>query len=533
MANTFKPFIDRSMWISTTPMFASTGAGYAICSDMRNNDYANPFLYIQLSTTNYRYSTLNKSWQIYGSLSLAGSNSSGATNVFVPSFSSVGTIAAGSTTTSVVLSTALNSIIGLNTLANHGKKGFYIRIIDTTAGKTVEREIVANTASSTPTITVNSSFGFTPSTGSRYEILAGRVFYLNSGTVNAGIFKFLNIGENVTSGNLTTLNLPTSITTDSSMIALDEQYVPYDCKPGEGMIKGTYEYTTGLYSLTATASGASSITGQATNGDASVVVNEYRNYQIRIVEDTVTPAAVGQRRIISSHTAGPSSVYTLTTAWTTTPSSSAKFVIELPNLILLRTSSSASIFVYNYTDATITNANATALTSGNWSTSYFGNAPTTSGTSGFWIPSWGIQPDPAKLSRQSFCYWFRGSGSNNIDMLDISGANNGLWFTAVSYDGSSANLTNGSCGTYSPFGFEGRMGYIMIHNALNANTFFRFDVKNRVLMSAPAPDDIQSGTGVAVQRLAAYAARDGSDLYDIVFLISNGKPNTQELIPLV
>ena len=533
MANTFKAFIDRQMWVSTTPAPATWQPGYSVCGDMRNNNYANPFLYQQIASTNYRYSTLHKSWQIYTNPSLAGSNSAGATNIFAPSFSSVGTIAAGSTTTSVVLSTALQSIIGLNTLANHGKTGFYLRIIDTTAGKTVEREIIANTSSSTPTITVNSAFGFTPSTGSRYEILAGRVFYLNSGTVVAGIFKSINIGENVASSNLTTLNLPSTITTDSCMTVLDEQYVPYNCKPGEGMIKGSYEYTTGLYALTATGSAGSSITGQATNGDASVSINEYRNFQIRIVEDTVTPASVGQRRIITSHTAGPSPVYTLSTAWTTTPSTSAKFVIELPNLLLLRTSGTASIYVYKYTDATITNANATALAAGNWSTTYFANAPTSTGTSGFWIPSWGIQPDTAKLSRQSFCYWFRGSGTNGIDVLDISGSANGTWFTNITYDGSTANLTTGSCGIYSPFALEGRMGYLTIHNALAPNTMFAFDVKNRILVSAPAPDDLQSSTGYAGQRLASYAARDGSDLYSIIFLISNITSKTQELIPLV
>ena len=56
-------------------------------------------------------------------------------------------------------------------------------------------------------------------------------------------------------------------------------------------------------------------------------LNEYRNFQIRIVEDTVNPTAVGQRRNITSHTAGASPVYTVP-AWTVTPSANANFVIE-------------------------------------------------------------------------------------------------------------------------------------------------------------------------------------------------------------
>lgn len=532
MANTFKPFIDRQVWISSAPSPTQWQPGYTPSSDMRNNKYANPFIYQYLGSLSYRYSTLQKAWQPYTSPGLSGSNVAGATSVFAPSFSNVGTIAAGATTTSVTLSTALAQAVGLNTLANHGNSGFILRIIDTTAGKTVEREIVANTASTTPVITVASSFGFVPATGSRYEILAGRVFYLNSGTVVAGIYKSIDIAANTASGNLATLNLPATIGTDSSMIALDEQYVPYNCVPGEGMVKGSYEYTTGINALSATATSTNTLTGQATNGDAVVATNEYRNFQIRIVEDTVTPAAVGQRRIISSNTAGASPVYTLTTNWTTTPSTSAKFVIELPNLILLRTSGTTSIYVYNYTDATLTNAAAGTIASGSWSTTYFTTAGNSHLQNSFWIPSWGIQPDSARLARQSFCYFFRGSGSNQLEVFDIAGGTTGTWTTNIAYDGA-ISLTSGSCGAYSPFGFEGRYGYITVHSALAINTMYKFDVKNRILTSAPAPDDIQSTVGSAGQRLACYAARDGNDLYDIVFLHSNNNTKTQELIPLV
>ena len=56
---------------------------------------------------------------------------------FVPSFAAVGTIAAGATTTTFTLSTALGTAVGTNMLANRGGSGDYgfkIRIIDTTAG---------------------------------------------------------------------------------------------------------------------------------------------------------------------------------------------------------------------------------------------------------------------------------------------------------------------------------------------------------------------------------------------------------------
>jgi hypothetical protein len=234
---------------------------------------------------------------------------------------------------------------------------------------------------------------------------------LGAGAVASNIWRSFEVASNTLSTGLSTTGLPATIGTDSDILVLDEQYTPYNCSPGDGMIKGAYNYDTGLtsrYALTATASAASTLTGQATLGDAVVAANEYRNFQIRIVEDATTPGSVGQRRIIASHTAGPSPVYTLGTAWTTQPSSSAKYVIELPNLMLLRSSGTTTVYTYNYTDATINNG-TNSIATNSWSTTYFGAAPAANAASGMWMPSWGIQPGAARNSRQSFCYFFRGN----------------------------------------------------------------------------------------------------------------------------
>jgi hypothetical protein len=115
--------------------------------------------------------------------------------------------------------------------------------------------------------------------------------------------------------------------------------------------------------LTATAATASVITGQAASGHAAVLANEYRKFQIRILQDTVNPTAVGQRRNIASHTAGSSAVYTASRNWTVTPSSRAVFVIENNgDRILLWYAANTSTFTYNIT------ANA-------WDTATFGSRP--------------------------------------------------------------------------------------------------------------------------------------------------------------
>jgi hypothetical protein len=455
---------------------------------------------------------------------------------FAPSLGLTGTIAAGATTTSVTLSTALPTAVGLNMLANRGgsgEYGFKLRIIDTVAGRTAERYIVGNTAGTTPTINVLSSFGFTPSTGARYEIIAGRVFMLGAGVLAANIWRSFEVASNTLSTGLSTTGLPATIATDSSILVLDEQYTPFDCSPGDGMIKGAYNYDTGIvsrFALSATASGASTLTGQATLGDAVVAANEYRNFQIRIVEDATTPASVGQRRIIASHTAGPSPVYTLGTAWATQPSATARYVIELPNLMLVRSSATTTVYTYNYSDATINNG-TNSIASAAWSTTYFGAAPAANALGGMWAPSWGIEPDPARNARHSFNYFFRG-GAVTLDVLDIAGSITGTWTGAITYDGAVA-LTTGTSGCYSPFENEGRMFYMNIYAASAINQMYRFDVQNRVLSPFTPTDWIQAGTAAAGNRMAAYAALDGNDTYDVVLLQAHLSTIAQEMVVLV
>jgi hypothetical protein len=539
MANTFKKVIDRLVWVQVAPTPNASAAATSMCSDLRSDISRNPFVYQLVSNTVLnRFNIVSKGWAATTSPALAGTFGVGSAMAFAPSFGLVGTIAAGATTTSVVLSTALPTAVGLNMLANRGgsgEYGFKLRIIDTTAGKTAERYITGNTAGTTPTITVLSSFGFTPATGARYEIVAGRVFMLGASTLASNIWRSFEVASNTLSSGLSTTNLPATIGTDSDIMVLDEQYTPYNCSPGDGMIKGAYNYDTGVvqrYALTATASGASTLTGQATLGDAVVAANEYRNFQIRIVEDTTTPAAVGQRRIIASHTAGPSPVYTLGTAWTTQPSSSAKYVIELPNLMLMRSSATTTVYTYNYTDATINNG-TNSIATNSWSTTYFGAAPAANAASGLWMPSWGIEPNANRYARQSFCYFFRG-GAATLDVLDIAASITGTWTGAITYDGSpGAFPATGSCGGYSPFENEGRMFYLNLYTASAINQMFRFDVQNRVLSPFTPTDFLQSGTAAVGKRIACYAALDGTDTYDVVLLNSHLSTVCQEMVVLV
>lgn len=537
MANTFKKTIDMMRWRQVFGAPNAHAAAVCLASDLRSGLSRNPFVYQLVSNTVLnRFNVVTKAWNFVQSPALAGTFAVGAACAFAPSFGLVGTIAAGATTTSVVISTAFPTAVGLNMLANRGgsgEYGFKLRIIDPTAGKTEERYIVGNTAGTTPTITVLSPFTFTPATGARYEIVAGRLFMLGAGALASNIWRTYEVATNTLSSGLATTNLPATVATDSNMMVLDEQYTPYNNIPGEGMVLGTYAYDTGVeirHALAATAAGASSLTGQAALGDAVVAANEYRNFQIRIVQDTVNPTAVGQRRIIASHTAGASPVYTLGTAWTVTPSTSAKYVIELPNLILMRSSATTSVYTYNYTDATINNGTNSIATNA-WHATYFGVAGAVGAVGGLWAPSWSMQPDPVRNARHSHCHFFRGA-SATVDTLDIAGAIAGTWSSAIAIDGA-VTLTTGTSGALAPNDNEGRFFYMNIYTASAINQIYRFDVKHRVLSPYTPTDFVQVGTAAAGNRMASYCAVDGSANYDMILLLSHLSVISQELIPLV
>jgi hypothetical protein len=207
-------------------------------------------------------------------------------------------------------------------------------------------------------------------------------------------------------------------------------------------------------------------------------------------------------------------------------------VIELPNLMLVRSSATTTVYTYNYTDATINNG-TNSITTNSWSTTYFGVAPAAGAASGMWMPSWGIQPDAGRNARQSFCYFFRG-GAATLDVLDIAAAITGTWTGAITYDGSpGAFPATGSCGGYAPFENEGRMFYMNLYVASAVNQIFRFDVQNRVMSPFTPTDFLQAGAAAVGKRIAAYAALDGTDTYDVVLLNSHLSTICQELVVLV
>lgn len=544
MANKFINGLDRQIWVPVNRDFNNAHAAWvSLCSDKRSDVSRNPFVYQLVSNTVLnRWNFITKGMGQAINPWLWGTFWAWSTSEFVPSRQLEGNIWAWSTVNKVVTSTVITAV-WVNMLANRwGSWDFWykIRIIWKASGKVEERFIIANTWGTTPTVWLDKDLTFTPQSWDTYELLAWSVFMLWAWVLAATTFRSLEVATNGLT-SLSNTNLPATIGTDSYMTVLDEQYTPYDVEPGTWFIKWSFAYDVGSqstrYALSASAVWASSITWQASLWDAVITANEYRNFQIRIVQDTVNPTAVGQRRVIASHTAWPSPVYTLGTAWTVNPSTSAKFVIEYPNVILLRSTATSTLYVYNYNKETLNNWTNNILTNG-WSTTYFG---TPSGAVWAWcmiIPSFGIEPDIGRNARHSFVYFVRWWNTTTIDLLDIAWAINGTWSSTIVYDGNQITFNTWACWDYAPNDQEWRFFYCNPYVASVNNQQYRFDVKNRVLSPHTPTSQVQSGTAAVGNRMATYTIlkRKDSDptiieeKYTSILLQMHLSANAYELI---
>lgn len=456
----FKDIIDIPTWRPSTPAPASMAAGSSSAYDMRNTTRNTPLNFLLLNATSlYAYLPHNDEWWQLTSPALTGTFGAGATCIFHPTIGPRGTIAAGATNTTLTLTTALAAAVGVNQLANRGDgAGFTIRIIGNasgSSGKTEERIIVANTAGTTPTITLDTPLSFSPILGDAYEIRSGRLYMLSAGVLAAGMFKAYDVATNSVSGNLATTNLPATVGGDSSMVALSEGHIPNGANVSEGF----------LAPITATASSGTTITAGTLPGSANLFANEYANFQVRIVQDTGTPTAVGQRRVISSHTSGTTPVFTVA-AWAVTPSATATFVVEnIDDRVLLFTNQTS---IYHY-----------SISGDAWSTATY-TAAANAGAAGIVAEqSFGIARDTTGNARHSFIYRIRGGNVNTIDVFDMA-ANS--WSADIAYGNKSAAaaslFTTGTCGAYDPVTNNGRYLYLSINGG---QRLARFDVRNRVL----------------------------------------------------
>jgi hypothetical protein len=490
-----KDILDLMEWRSLSQMvtignqtFANT-VGTVIANDYRNRDYAHPIFYMQNSSNQLgAYHTKNDAWyNINTAMGMGGSFGAGATSTFCPSLSPTGTIAAGASTSSFTLTTALAASVRDNQMVNRGDgKGFIVRVIGNAAGssgKIEERRVIGNTSGTTPTIYLDKPLSFTPVSGDRYEFLSGSVVFLNTGVLAANQFRRYDILTNSFS-SLSTTNLVANVqATHNQLISMDEQYVPSDRNIGEGYVVGTATYDTAgdwvKKCLTATATSATSITGQTTGGDVLVKNNYFRNFQIRIVEDTAIPTAVGQRRLITANTGN---VYTVAT-WTVTPSATCKFVIEncTDNLIGFI---GGSITIYNYKITNYCGGTANTWDAG----TTWGARSLAMGQGGITWAQFGVPYDPNGVIKPCQIYSIR--TTTVYDLFDITAAATGTW------TGSLAPLNLGNIG-YNVWTMANDYSYFAYNPHTQSGKYaYYFSLTNSTSTTSQRPCfrmDLQSG----------------------------------------
>lgn len=514
-----KEIKDLQTWRPEGVLQAATGAGMCMASDTVNQSWRNPYIYLLRSNTALdQYNPRTGDWNTLSTPALAGTFGAGATAIYHASAGPRGTLAAGSTSTVINITTALPAAVGVNSLANNGKgTGYRIRIIGSGtagSGKIEERTIVANTSGTTPVITLDSALSFTPTSTDKYEILGGRIFLLGASTLAAGIFKYYDIATNSYSGNLSTTNLPATIGTDSSGIALSELNVPNDTIPGAGFITGasTYNAASPIGCISATAvTNTTNATVTGAGMPSTLATNEYRNFQLRIVEDTTNTTSVGQRIRITSHTSGATGVFTCSGVFTVAPSATAKFVIENDDSkIILRSSATTSVYTYHA-------YSVSGSTADTWDTSTFGVAGSNNGAGCYMVQSFGITRDTTGNARHSFVYFVRGA-STSIDVLDIAGGANGTWTASVTFGGyGGVTPGSGSCGAYDPVTNAGRYAYL---NVSGGKRFIRLDLRNRVVDAFSYFRFLQ-GTAVVGGKMAFQCSIDGGVKVGFVYHASN------------
>lgn len=502
----FKDLIDLPQWRPETVAVGASAAGICLASHPLL-----PYHYCLRSNTAFdAFDPTTGEWLTLGSPALAGTFGAGACMIPAPSQGPRGTLAAGGSTTKIILTTALPAAVGVNQLANRGDgQGFKVRIVNLVSGKTEERKVIANTGGTTPTCILDSPLSFTPALNDLYEFRSGRIYLIGAAVLAAGIFKYYDILTNSFSANLTTANMPATVGTDSAGLHLSEDNVPNDMVPGEGFVLGAGTYNGAAYRcIVATA--LTNTTNAVVTGagmPADLQANEYTNFQLRIVEDTTNPTSVGQRKRITSHTAGATGAFTLSGVFTVAPSATAKFVIENDDdKILLRSSAVATVFNYN-------------ITAGTWDTTTWAASGSAVAGGCTIHQAYGISRDTSNNARHSQIFCFRGN-SVSLDVLDIAGGATGVWANAAVYGNSGTSLGATASAIYDPSSNAGRFIYI------NTGTqrMLRFDVRNRIL-DPWAYLRFPQGAACVGQKMAISTFVDGTSKLGFIYHLTHTQAN--------
>jgi hypothetical protein len=399
-----RKILDLKRWEFCTPAPNATVAGSFIAS---SRHYRQQQLYVASATVQSLYNPMEDAWVSVPSGALAGTFAVGACGT-ATSVGPSGTATAGTTST-----------ITTNLTLARDLRGYSIHITGgPNAGATLA--ISSNTVGATSVITVPvQASAFTAST--TFRLLTPRWYVLNaitaSGTTTAAVFRFYDFALNTWASAETGA---TDGVAPAAVIGTDSKLIATPSWQGEGYAA----FATG----TATAGGASTLTNSA----KTWTVNQWTNYQVRIVSGT----GAGQIRTIASNTA---TVLTTSAAWTTNPDATSVYSIEgNDDFIYYMGSAAVTLYRYSISAGTWTTLSPTAARAG---------APAV-GMSGHWVweatdAAW---TNESAILNGRYIYSFRGGASAVLDRYDIA-AN--TWASALTYAPAAEVFGAGSKYVYS------------------------------------------------------------------------------------
>jgi len=381
--------------MSPAPTATVTGAFIASSPHFRQRQ-----LYVTSNTTAWLHNPNSGGWVATASPALAGTFGAGATGCG-SAWSTGATVAAASLTATAGTTTTITTN---QTLAND-LRGYSVQILaGPNAGET--KTIASNSIGANAVITFTTASASAFSASTVYRLMTPRFYVLGAGTLAAGSFKVYDIATN-TWTSLSNTGLPATIGTDCKLIATPSwAYADYA------------NFATG----TATSGGASTLTVTG----KTWTVNQWTNYQIRIVTGT----GAGQIRTIASNTAD---TITVGTAWTTAPDATSTYHLQ-GNDDFLYLIGNAAVTMYRYQISTNawTTLSPVAARAG---------APG-AGVSGQWV--WGAPEadwtGESAIRNGRYIYSFRGGASAALDRYDIAG---NTW-DAITYTPAGETFTTGS-----------------------------------------------------------------------------------------
>lgn len=385
-----RKLLDLKRWEMCSPAPQAAAAGSFIASSRHHRQRQ---LYVASATVHFIYTPEEDGWSQIPSGALAGAFGAGAcgnSTAIGPS----GTATGGSTT-------ALNTNL---TLARD-LRGYSIHITGGPGAGDV-RVIERNTVGANAVVTPTTPFSATITASSTYRLITPRWYVLSAGTLAANAFKWYDFATNTWSAGTIT-GLPAAVGTDGKLVATPSW-----------LDSGFKSFATG------TATGGTATT--LANTGAAWAVNQWSNFQVRIVSGT----GAGQVRSITSNTSGALTV----PAWTTTPDATSVYSIEGNDDYLYYLGNNA-VTLYRY-----------SISANTWTTLTPGAARAGApgaGMSAHWV--WDVadsvwNAENAIINGRRI-YSFRGAGGAVLDYYDIA-AN--TWVSGISYAPAADTFTTGT-----------------------------------------------------------------------------------------